>query len=64
MAFSSLLCAAVTIASLAPSADENVFWPGCCAMERMGTHSVKNIVATANLARVDLAGVNLVRLAQ
>ena len=52
MAFSSLFWAAVTSALLASSGEENVFWPVCCAMERVGKHAVKRIATAANSARL------------
>src|SRR4029077_5357070 len=47
--FSSLLCAAATSALPASSADENVFWPCCCATERVGKELIKRIATTPNL---------------
>jgi hypothetical protein len=55
--FSSLACAAVTSALAASSADGNVFWPGCCAVDRVGTHSVKSIASA--VGRNDLSGLNI-----
>src|SRR5271165_2284566 len=49
IALSSLLCTAVTSALLAASGDENVFWPSCCAMEKVEKHPVKRTAIAANL---------------
>src|SRR5208337_1733272 len=52
IALSSLLCTAVTSALLASSGDENVLWPGCCAMDRVGKHPTRRIATAANFVRL------------
>src|SRR5258708_3894265 len=52
IAFLSLFCAAVTKALLAPSGDENVFWPCCCAAERVGTQPINTIATAVILGRL------------
>jgi len=49
--FSSLLCSAVNSALLASSGDENVLWPACCAIERLGKHPAKRIASVASRER-------------
>src|SRR5208282_3226174 len=51
-AFSSLLSSTATSASLASSGDENVFWPCCCAMERVGKHTIRRMATAANSGRL------------
>jgi hypothetical protein len=65
VAFSSLLCIAMTSALLASSADGNVFWPGGCAMERVDVHPAKTMAITATLenpSQQDSSDFNFVRI--